>query len=501
MPSAYQKALDGPKFKSSVIKHYAITRFTNLIPRKEHLVFDSYFWNPFKPLTQLNARQWNLFFAGFWCWTWDAFDYFSVSLNVSALAEQFDVKTADVTWGITLVLMLRSVGAAFFGILSDRYGRRIPLAASMICLTILQIGLGFVNTYQQFLGVRAMFGIFMGGIFGPAYAIALENAPDTAHGILSGIFQEGYAFGYLLVVCFQRAITDNSSHSWRALFWFSAGPSVLFAIWVLLVGESDSYLRHVQLMNTSSNENASKRFINQGKMAFKRYWVVCIYLVLLMTGFNFSSHGSQDLYPTLLTKQLGYGVDRSTVTNSVANLGAIAGGLLFGHLSNYIGRRMAIIICCIGGGAMIYPWAFVRNSGINAGVFFLQFFVQGAWGVAPIVLAELSPPEFRSFVGGLAYQLGNLVSSASSTIEATIGERFPIYDADGQKKEGVYNYSKVMAIFMGCVFGYLLLITFVGPENIHADLSYKDEENDNEKNDDSNSLDVKGDDTEYLETV
>lgn len=394
-------------------------------------------------------------------------------MNVSNLADTFDVKPSTVTWGITLVLMLRSVGAVIFGIMSDRYGRRMPLSIVMICLTVLQIGCGFVNTYKQFLGVRALFGIFMGGAFGPASAIALEDSPTEAHGILSGIFQEGYAFGYLLVVCFQRAITDNSSHGWRALFWFSAGPTVLFVVWVLLTPETEGFRTHRELALMNHSDSASKRFIKQGKVALKQYWLVCIYLVLLMAGFNFSSHGSQDLYPTLLTKQLDYGADRSTVTNCVANLGALAGGIFFGHISGFIGRRLSIIICCIGGGAMIYPWAYVRNTGINAGVFFLQFFVQGAWGIVPIHLSELSPPQFRSFVGGLAYQLGNLVSSASSTIESTIGERFPLYDENGNKKEDAYDYAKVMSIFMGCVFGYLLLITLVGPENKDADLNYE----------------------------
>lgn len=480
MLTPFLEALDGPKFKPEIIKKYAITRITGLWPDFKNSPSKREFFNPFGPLSQLSARQWNLFFAGFWAWTWDAFDFFSVSLNVTNLAESFDKKASEITWGITLVLMLRSIGAAVFGIMSDRYGRRIPLAIVLVCLSVLQIGLGFVKTYEQFLGIRALFGIFMGGAFGPAYAIALEDSPPAAHGILSGVFQEGYAFGYLLVVCFQRAITDNLSHGWRALFWFSAGPSILITIWVLSIGETESYKRHKEMTMLNQTASPSSRFISQGKEALKRYWIVCVYLVLLMTGFNFSSHGSQDLYPTLLSAQLGFGHDRSTVTNCVANLGAIFGGIFFGHLSSFIGRRLTIIICCIGGGAMIYPWAFLRTTWINAGVFFMQLFVQGGWGVAPIVLAELSPPELRSFVGGLSYQLGNLVSSASSTIESTIGERFPLYEPNGSRISGKYDYSKVMAIFMGCVFGYLLLIVLVGPENSHADLSFNNVEEEDE---------------------
>jgi SHS family lactate transporter-like MFS transporter len=174
----------------------------------------------------------------------------------------------------------------------------------------------------------------------------------------------------------------------------------------------------------------------------------------------------------MLTVQYGYSPDRSTVTNSVANLGAIFGGMVFGHLSTFIGRRLAIIIACILGGAMIYPWAFIKGSGINAGVFFLQAGVQGAWGVIPIHLSELSPPEYRSFVAGCAYQLGNLCSSASSTIEATIGQRFPLKGVEGD----VYDYAKVMAIFIACVFTYVILIVFFGPENRGASMGVERDE-------------------------
>lgn len=469
--------INPPSFTKRAIAQYCKTRVTELIPRLE---VESYaeIYNPFKCLRLLTLRNWGFFFAGFWCWVWDAFGYFSVSMNTGALSKDFDVSVTTITWGITVVLMLRSVGAVFFGYLSDRYGRTIPLAVVMICLSVINLGNGFVHNYHQFLAVRAIFGIFMGGSFGPAAALALEDAPAEAHGILSGIFQQGYAFGYLLVIVFQRAITDNSSHGWRALFWFSAGPSVLFAIWVLYIGETDSFKKH-QLAEKSkvytNGETAGSRFAKNAKEALKNYWLVCIYLVLLMAGFNFASHGSQDLYPTLLSKQLNFNENRSTVTNVVANLGACLGGVVMGHLSSFFGRRFIIILSCIGGGALIYPWAFLKGTAINAGVFWLQFFVQGAWGCVPVHLSELSPPQFRSFVSGIAYQLGNLASSASSTIESTIGEKFPLYDDNGNLREGVYDYGKVMAIFVGCVFGYLLLITFIGPENRGADLSFKED--------------------------
>lgn len=374
--------------------------------------------------------------------------------------------------------MFRSIGAFGFGIMSDRYGRRLPIIIVLSCLAALQIGLGFVQAFKQFLAVRALFGISMGGLFGPACAFSLEDAPPEAH----VVFEQGYPFGYILVVCFQRAITYNSSHTWRALFWFFAGPSVIFIIWVALIGETETFSKHTEAINaqlSNSSTSKTKLFFDESKSALKKYWLICIYLIFLMAGFKFASHGSQDLYPTMLTKELGYGANRSTVTNSVANLGAITGEMVIGHLSSFFGRRFMIVVVCIIGGALICPWAFVRNSGINASVFFLQFMVLGAWGVVPTYLSEVSPPKFRAIVSGLAYQLSNLASSASSTIETTIGERFPKIDSKtGLPIKGVYTYSKVMAIFVGCVFGYLIIMTLLGPENSSVILQIVDSDDD-----------------------
>ncbi|ODQ77549.1 hypothetical protein BABINDRAFT_41397 [Babjeviella inositovora NRRL Y-12698] len=454
--------MQAPKLDSVTIKNYLKTRFTLLLPTSEQLRASKHNLNPFRPLGQLTRKNWSFFGVALCAWTWDSFDFFSVSLNASAIAKSLDVSVKDITWGITLVLMLRSVGSIAFGLWGDRYGSKYPLITCLGILIVIQIGTGFINSYKQFLGVRAIFGIAMGGIYGNAASCALDDCPVDAKGIISGMFQEAYALGYLLAVVFQRAIVDNSPKGWRAIFWFSAGPPVLFIAWRLSLPQTDAFIRKMEVEENEGVEGS--KFWKNAKESLRTQWLMFVYLVLLMAGFNFSSHGSQDLYPTLLTKQLGYGDNRSTVTNSVANLGAIAGGVVVGHASSFLGRRLSIMISCVLGGAMIYPWAFIRNSGINAGVFFLQFFVQGAWGVVPAHISSLADPKWRSFIVGTSYQLGNLASSASSTIEATIGERFPLYDANGVARPGVYNYAKVMAILMGCVFGYLLLITFIGPE-------------------------------------
>lgn len=176
------------------------------------------------------------------------------------------------------------------------------------------------------------------------------------------------------------------------------------------------------------------------------------------------SHGSQDLYPTMLTNQYQFSATDVTITQVVANLGAMTGGTVIGYCSQIFGRRISIICICIVGGALLYPYTFVSNHGIIAAAFFQQFCVQGAWGVIPIHLMELSPGAFRTFVVGTAYQLGNLVSSASSTIESTIGERFPLSPtATGTKR---YDYGTVICIFMGCVYAYVILLTFLGPEHL-----------------------------------
>lgn len=457
-----------PDLSSKSITGYFGSRLATLKPppfgERKHLV------NPFPPLRKITWRQWNFIGVAFWGWTWDAFDFFSVSLVASDIAKSFDRPISDITWGITLVLMLRSVGAVIFGVAGDKWGRKWPFIANLVLFIVLELGTGFVKTYKQFLGVRALYGIAMGGLYGNCAATALEDTPVEARGIISGLLQEGYAFGYLLCVVFTRAIADTSPHGWRALFWFGACPPVLIILYRLWLPETETYLAEKERERlTGEHEGVSRVFLNQGKRALKTHWLMFIYLVILMAGMNFMSHGSQDLYPTLLTAQLGFSANASTVTNCVANLGAIAGGLFFGHASEFLGRRLAIMICCVLGGALIYPWAFVKaNAGINASVFFLQFAVQGAWGVIPIHLSELSPPRFRAFIVGTAYQMGNLVSSASSTIESTIGQRFPLYESDGSKIAGKYDYGKVMAIFMGCVFGFVLIVVFFGPENRDA---------------------------------
>ncbi|KAL7629822.1 Carboxylic acid transporter [Parahypoxylon ruwenzoriense] len=434
---------------------YLATRITTLKPPMAKAP------NPIRLIRMLNRRQWSFFGVAFFAWTWDAFDFFTVSLTVHDLAETFDKSNTDITWGITLVLMFRSVGSIVFGIAADRYGRKWPFIVNNLLFIALELGTGFCNTYGQFLACRALFGVAMGGLYGNAAATALEDLPNETRGLMSGILQQGYAFGYLLATAFARGLVNTTPHGWRPLFWFGAGPPVLFILWRLTLPETDTYEQHQEMRR--ANGSIGKTFVNEGKVALKHHWLLLTYMVLLMAGFNFMSHGSQDLYPTMLQNQFNFTSDQVTVTQVVANLGAMAGGAIVGFCSQIFGRRISIIVMCVIGGALLYPYTFVSNERIIAAAFFQQFCVQGAWGVIPVHLMELSPGAFRTFVVGTSYQLGNLVSSASSTIEATIGERFPLPPNGDEKR---YNYGIVICIFMGCVYAYVILLTLLGPEHL-----------------------------------
>lgn len=379
--------------------------------------------------------------------------------------------------------MLRSVGAITFGIASDRWGRKWPFVVNQLLFVALELGTGFCQTYKQFLACRALFGIAMGGLYGNAAATALEDCPAEARGIVSGLLQQGYAFGYLLATAFARALVDTTPHGWRPFYWFAACPPVLIILFRLCLPETETFRRR-QATREEVRGGVAASFMSEGKVALKRHWLLLLYLVLLMAGFNFmvcftlhrqedeaitnaeiaQSHGSQDLYPTMLENQFAFSKDAVTVTQVVANLGALTGGTLCGWASQIFGRRFSIIAISIVGGALLYPYTFVTNHKVIAAAFFEQFMVQGAWGVIPIHLMELSPGSIRTFAVGTAYQLGNLVSSASSTIESTIGERFPLPPTHEGKHR--YEYGKVICIFMGCVFAYTILITLAGPERL-----------------------------------
>lgn len=431
----------------------------NLLPRRQE-------GEKARPLLQvlqsLTWLQWAQFVCGWIAWSCDALDFFSVSLSVSALQKQFHEPTTKITTAITLTLLLRSAGALIFGAISDRYGRKWPLVANLALICVLEIGVSFVQTYQAFLAARALFGVGMGGIWGLAASTALENLPVEARGLASGILQQGYAIGYLLAACINLKLVPRVKAGWRSLFWCAAGLSGSTAIARALLPESEVFKRARAERVDKPGVNKTKVFLRETKEMLKRHWMLCIYAVLLMTGFNFLSHGSQDLYPKYLTSSKGFTEHDATIATIVGTVGAISGGALAGFMSQYIGRRLTIVGFVIFIGAFIPLWILPSSfSALSAGAFWVQFGVQGAWGVIPIQLAEMSPPAFRASFPGVAYQLGNMISSASAQIEAT-GAAHETTVVNGKV---VPNFAKVQGIFIGVVAAYVVIITILGPEN------------------------------------
>ncbi|KAH9841795.1 carboxylic acid transporter [Rhodofomes roseus] len=450
---------------SSAVTTYLSQCFVNLIPHREKKAGDLTLWQAIRSLTWI---QWAQFWCGWLAWICDSYDFFSVSLSVTALEKQFNKDANTISTAITLTLLFRSLGAVIFGIASDRFGRKWPLVVNLLLAAAFELGSGFVNSYEQFLIVRSFFGVAMGGIWGLASSTALENLPVEARGLASGFLQEGYAVGYLLAAVINLTLVPETSTGWRGLFWLGAGLSVLAAAVRAVLPESEVFLRAkaVERATGHTTKNKTKVFVRETKQMLKNHWILCCYAVVLMTGFNFLSHGSQDLYPTYLRTTKGFSEHDSTVATIIGNCGAIAGGTIAGWLSQYIGRRLTIILFVLLIGAFIPLWILPSTFGaLSAGAFCVQFGVQGAWGVIPIQLAEMSPPAFRATFPGVAYQMGNMVSSASAQIETTGGKNLKTTIFQNGAYQTVADYATVQGILLGVVAAFVVLCTIIGPEN------------------------------------
>ncbi|KAG9308908.1 carboxylic acid transporter protein [Chiua virens] len=424
----------------------------------------------FTALKNLSWLQWAQFLSGWIAWTCDAFDFFSVALNVPLLSKQFDKPTAAITEAITLTLLFRSVGAIVFGILGDRFGRRWPLTANLLLCCTFSLATSFVQTFHQFLAIRSLFGLAMGGIWGLAASTALENLPVELRGLGSGVVQQGYAAGYLFAAIVNLTLVPHNPYKWRAMFW--CGSSLLFTSAVIrsLLPESTVFLRAKEMERAKGTDTSKKTrvFLKETKDMLKHHWMLCLYAILLMAGFNFLSHGSQDLYPTYLQSAKGFSSHAATIATILGNVGAILGGAIAGSVSQYLGRRLTIIIFILLVGAFIPLWILPNSfSALAAGAFCVQFGVQGAWGVIPIQLAEMSPPAFRATFPGVAYQLGNMISAASAQLEAIGGKNFQTYVIRNGVRTAVPGYAEVQGIFIGVVSAFVIIITIFGPEN-HA---------------------------------
>jgi SHS family lactate transporter-like MFS transporter len=411
------------------------------------------FVNPISALRQLDPVGRRTFIACFLGWTLDAFDFFLVTFVVTDIAKDFKQDRVAVLGAITLTLMFRPLGALIFGQLADRFGRKGPLMINILLYSALEFATGFSPNFTTFLVLRVLFGIAMGGEWGVGAALALEGLPAQTRGFFSGLLQEGYATGYLLAAIAFFFVLPHLG--WRWMFFVGAVPALLVVYIRSAIPESKAWeQRRAKEVGATSNLLT----------AFTQQPGLFIYAIVLMAAFNFMSHGSQDLYPTFLRVQHHFDFGTTTIVTIVANLGAIAGGVLFGALSQSWGRRRAIVTAALVGLLAVPLWVFAPNAALLAvGAFILQFFVQGAWGVVPVHLNELSPASVRGTFPGFTYQLGNLISAGAAQMEGAFAKHtFPL--AGGEA-----DYAKAMAIIMVVVFVAVAIITALGTERRGVD--------------------------------
>ncbi|GAA0708069.1 MFS transporter [Dokdonella soli] len=393
-------------------------------------------------LRELDTRQRKVVFASFLGWTLDAFDYFLLVFVIPEIAHEFQVGIKEVAFSLTLTLAMRPLGAYLFGRLADRYGRRPVLMVDIVLFAVLEAASALAPSLAVLLVVRALFGIAMGGEWGIGASLAMESIPPKARGVVSGLLQEGYAAGYLLGGLCYLLLFDHIG--WRGMFAIGVLPALLVLYIRRHVPESPVWV-------SARGDVAQPR---PGLLATMRgRWGLFAYLVVLMMAFNLFSHGSQDLYPTFLKEQLHFDTRTVAWLTITLNLGAIVGGLFFGAWSDQIGRRRAIITAALLALPMIPLWAYGGSVVLLAlGVFLLQVMVQGAWGVVPVHLNELSPDAVRATLPGFAYQGGNLLASFSA----------PFLTWFAAQRGGDYAFA--MATFIAAVAVLLAVVTALGPE-------------------------------------
>ena len=338
---------------------------------------------------------------------------------------------------ITLTLAFRPAGAFLFGLLADRYGRRLPLMIDLVFFSICEVLTGLAPSYTSFLVLRALFGIGMGGEWGVGGSLAMEKVPPKLRGVLSGLLQEGYAAGNLLAAIaffflFQR-------WGWRPLFFLGGLPALLALFVRFRVKESEVW-----------QKSREESWGGLGR-AIASHWKLFLYLTLLMTMMNFVSHGTQDMYPTFLERQWHFGPSQRSVMTGISMIGAILGGIAMGRLSDHYGRRRVMVWALLGGILMVPLWVFSPSTALLVlGAFLIQFMVQGAWGIIPAHLAELSPNSVRGFLPGFSYQCGVLVAGSVTYIEPILAKTM--------------GYASAMALTAVTVFALAAIVAAAGKE-------------------------------------
>jgi len=375
--------------------------------------------------------------AGFLGWTLDAFDFFLVVFALTAIAKEFHRPDRDIAFSITLTLAFRPVGAFIFGLMADRYGRRIPLMIDLVFYSVVEVATGFAHSFTTFLVLRALFGIGMGGEWGVGASLAMEKVPPRLRGFLSGILQQGYALGNLLAAgCFFFVFPR---WGWRPMFFIGGLPALLGLFVRFQVKESEVW-RKTRHPNWS----------DLGRAIFSN-WKLFLYLTLLMMMMNFSSHGTQDMFPTFLKRYWSMKPTQVAAIAAISMVGAICGGTLVGFLSDRFGRRRSMITALVCAILSVPMWAYSPSVTLLViGAFLIQFMVQGAWGIIPAHLSELSPDSVRGFLPGFAYQCGVLLASSVPTVEAILAEHI--------------SYANAMALTALTVFTLAAIVVALGRE-------------------------------------
>jgi SHS family lactate transporter-like MFS transporter len=392
-------------------------------------------------LRELDTEQRHVVAASFLGWTLDAFDYFLLVFVIPEVAREFGASFADVFFSTTLTLMMRPLGALIFGRLADRFGRRPILMLDVILFAVFEAASALAPSLTALLIVRALFGIAMGGEWGIGASLAMESIPAKARGFVSGLLQQGYPTGYLLGALVYWLAFDHIG--WRGMFALGILPALLVLYIRRQVPESPVW--------ASGHDGSPPKpgFFE----AMRGHWRLFAYLVVLMALFNMFSHGSQDVYVTFLKAQRHFDTGTVSRLTIVLNLGAIVGGLLFGAWSERIGRRRAIAVAALLALPMVPLWAWGSSAlFLGMGVFLLQVMVQGAWGVVPVHLNELSPDGVRGTLPGFAYQGGNLLAAFTAPFLAWLAAR---HGGD---------FAFAMAGFIAVVAVALALVTGLGPE-------------------------------------
>lgn len=393
------------------------------------------------------ANQRNALIAGFLGWTLDAFDFFILTFVLADVARDFHLfrvdaagqmvpDTAAIALTLTASLMTRPIGAFIFGLMADRYGRRLPLMLDIVFYSAVEFLSGLAPNYTVFFILRLLYGIGMGGEWGVGASLTMESVPARWRGVLSGLLQEGYACGNLLASLVY--FTVFPAWGWRAMFFIGGLPALLVLFVRAKVKEPEAWER-------------SRTDWRTYRRAIAKRFPLFAYLVVLMAMMNFISHGTQDLYPTFLKAQRHFSVQLTAWITALSMVGAIAGGLVFGLASDRFGRRRAMVLAVLLALALVPLWVLAPSVALVAlGAFLMQFMVQGAWGVIPAHINELSPDQLRGFFPGFAYQLGVLVASSIVYIEALLAQHF--------------TYSFSMGLLAAIVLLVGAVVIAVGPE-------------------------------------